>query len=97
MTTAPSFIAASTVSQSSNWLPSMRMIRSPRATPTDRSQLATRLDRSDSSANVQYASEPSGSTIHNARWAPRSGSAATASKWSSAQLNSSISGQRKSR
>jgi hypothetical protein len=73
------------------------MIRSPRATPADRSQLATRFDRSDSPANVHQASEPSASTIQSARCAPRSGSAATASKWSSAQLNSDSSGQRKPR
>jgi hypothetical protein len=85
------------VSQSSTWLPSIRTIRSPRATPRSRSQLATRLERAASSAKVQCASLPSLSTIHSARCAPRSGSAAIASKWSSAQLNSSISGQRKSR
>ena len=67
ITTAPSFIAASSVSHSSTWLPSMRMIRSPRATPRPRSQLATWFDRADSSANVQKASDPSSSTIHRAR------------------------------
>ena len=49
----------------------------------------------DISAYVQCASDPSCSTIHSARWSPRS--AATASKWSSAQLNSPISGHRKAR
>ena len=97
ITTAPSFIAASSVSHSSSWLPSIRMIRSPRPTPLARNQFATRLERDDISANVQYASEPSLSTIHSARRAPRSVSAATLSKWSSAQLNSVSAGQRKSR
>ncbi len=97
MTTAPSFIAARMVSHSSTWLPSMRMIRSPRATPCPRNQFATWLERSDSSRKVQCASLPSLSTIHSARAEPRSASAATASKWSIAQLNSPISGQRKSR
>ena len=95
MITAPSFIAARIVSHSSTWLPSMTMIRSPRATPCSRSQLATWFERADSSANVRRVSEPSGSTIHSAGRSPPS--AASTSNQSSAQLNASSSGQRNSR
>ncbi|GAA3136613.1 hypothetical protein GCM10020001_068970 [Nonomuraea salmonea] len=52
MMTAPSFIAASSASHSSAWLPSMSRIRSPRRTPCSCSQLATWLERADSSAKV---------------------------------------------
>jgi hypothetical protein len=52
MITAPSFMAASSDSHSSAWLPSMSRIRSPRLTPCSCSQLATRLARTDSSAKV---------------------------------------------
>jgi hypothetical protein len=93
MTTAPSFIAASIVSHSSTWLPSMSRIRWPRWTPRARSHPATRLDRSASSAKLSLVSEPSSSTIHSAG---RSGysSASTPSNQSSAQLNPDTSGQR---
>ncbi len=95
MITAPSFIAARIVSHSSTWLPSITMTRSPRATPCARSQLATWLERAESSANVRRVSEPSGSTIHSARRSPPS--AASTSNQSSAQLKRSSAGQRKSR
>jgi hypothetical protein len=66
MMTAPSFITARMVSQSSTWFPSIITIRSPRATPRARSQLATWLDRAAISANENRCSEPSSSTIHRA-------------------------------
>jgi hypothetical protein len=95
MITAPSFIAARIVSHSSTRLPSITIIRSPRATPCARSQFATWFERSDSSANVHVRSLPSSSTIHSARRPPPS--AASTSNQSSAQLNESSCGQRNSR
>ena len=97
ISTAPSFIVARMVSHSSTWLASMRMIRSPRATPWERSQFATRFDRRVISANEYFPSVPSCSTIHSAGRSAEAGSAPIASKCSSAQLNSSSSGQVKSR
>ena len=55
ITTAPSFIAASMTSHSGTTLPSISRMRSPRLTPSARSPLATRLERSDSSAKVSSA------------------------------------------
>ena len=94
MTTAPSRIAASIVSHSSTWLPSMSRIRSPRVTPWLRSQPATRLDRSASSANVSLVSEPSCSTIHSAG-ASGDSAARTPSNQSTAQFSPVASGHRK--
>ena len=45
MMTAPSFIAASMTSHSGTMLPSMSSTRSPRRTPSPRSQFATCDDR----------------------------------------------------
>ena len=55
ITTAPSFIAASIVSHSSTWLPSISTIRSPRATPCARSQFATWSERVDQLVEGQRA------------------------------------------
>ena len=67
MTTAPSFIAASIVSHSSTWLPSMRMIRSPRPhalrrAASSRPGWTARTARRTTS----FCSAPSSSTIHSA-------------------------------
>ena len=50
MITAPSFIAARMTSHSGAMLPSMSSSRSPRRTPSSRSQLATWFDRAAISA-----------------------------------------------
>ena len=55
MITAPSFIAASMTSHSGTMLPSMSSTRSPRRTPSPRSQLATWFDR----AAMLRVAEPS--------------------------------------
>ena len=55
ITTAPSFIAASITSHSGTTLPSISRMRSPRLTPRARRPLATRLERSESSAKVAVA------------------------------------------
>jgi hypothetical protein len=96
MTTAPIFVAARIVSQSSTWLPSMSRIRWCRRTPSDRSHPASCDDRADRSANVHCPSAPSCSTIHSAGCSGRS-AARTPSNQSTAQLNVSRAGQRKSR
>ena len=89
ITTAPSFIAASIVSHSSTWLPSISTIRSPRPTPCARSQFASRSDRVTSSSNVSDRDDPSPSTTSNPTASfPR----AKPSNQSSAQLNSSSAG-----
>jgi hypothetical protein len=91
MITAPSFIAARMISHSGATLPSISRIRSPRRTPRPRSQFATCADRADRDPNDKLTSDPSSETI---RSAGRSGcSAAITSNQSSAQLNSSRSGQ----
>jgi hypothetical protein len=95
MTTAPNFMAASITSQSGATLPSINNMRSPRFTPSARSPLATRLERSDSSAKVRLAA-PS-PTIFKAGWFASGPRASSPSNQSSAQLKRSISGQRKSR
>ncbi len=92
MRTARSFIAASTVSHSSAWLPSIRMIRSPARTPWARSQFATLFERADISAKLTRVSEPSSSTMCSA---VRSLSRAMTSNHSSAQLKRSGRGQAK--
>jgi hypothetical protein len=48
MITAPSFIAARMTSHSGATLPSISSTRSPRRTPSPRSQFATCADRADS-------------------------------------------------
>ena len=95
MITAPSFIAARMTSHNGATLPSMSSIRSPRRTPSPRSQFATCADRADSDPYDRLTSDPSSETI---RSPGRSGcSAAITSNQSSAQLNSSSSGQANSR
>jgi hypothetical protein len=90
MITAPSFITARMVSHSSTWLPSITTIRSPRRTPRPRSQVATRSERRDISANENRCSEPSSSTIHRAGLSLPS---AITSNQSRAQLKVSSGGQ----
>ena len=90
MITAPSFIVARMTSHSGATLPSISSTRSPRATPSPRSQPATCDDRSDSDPYDSETSDPSSDRI---RSAGRSGcSAAITSNQSSAQLNSSSDG-----
>ena len=93
--TAPSFIAASTVSQSGGMLPIMSSNRSPRLTPRPRRWLATRDDRSASSANVNFVSEPFSFANQSATWSRR-GPRPIWSNQSSAQLNCFKEGHRKS-
>ena len=89
MITAPSFIVARMTSHSGATLPSISSTRSPRATPSPRSQPATCDDRSDSDPYDIETSDPS----DRIRSAGRSGcSAAITSNQSSAQLNSSSDG-----
>ena len=95
MITAPSFIAARMTSHNGATLPSISSTRSPRRTPSPRSQFATCPDRADIDPNDRLASDPSSETI---RSAGRSGcSAAITSNQSRAQLNSPSSGQANSR
>lgn len=92
MTTARSFIAASAVSHSSVWLPSITRIRSPSATPCSRSQFAAWSERADIRAKDTSVRVPSSSTMCRA---VRSLSSAMTSNQSSAQLKESGRGQRK--
>ena len=87
--TMPSLMPASMSSQSSTWLPSMMIIRSPRRTPWLRSQLATWAERRERSAKLRRVAEPSCSTITRAGLPALAGSAAIASNQSSAKLNCS--------
>jgi hypothetical protein len=73
----------------------MMIMRSPRFTPWLRSQLATWLERADSSAKLRRVAAPSCSTITSAGLAPLAGSAAMASNQSSAKLNSAGRGHSK--
>lgn len=85
---APSLAIASIASQSSTWLPSIRITRSPLPTPSPESHAATWLERSDICAKLTFCSDPSASTIHSAgRWLP----AAITSNQSVAQLNGPVS------
>src|SRR6202030_1832393 len=101
MITAPSFIAARMTSHSGATLPSMSSTRSPRLTPSPRSQFATCAERPASAPYDRLTSvRPSGppSESETIRSAGRSGcSAAITSNQSSAQLNSSSSGHANSR
>ncbi len=92
MTTARSFIAASAVSQSSPWLPSMTRTRSSARTPHSRSLLATRFERSAISAKDSRVTVPSSSTMCSA---VRSFPSAMTSNQSSAQLKYAGRGHRK--
>ena len=94
MITAPIFIAASIVSQSSQRLPNMTSIRSPRLTPSADNEFATRFEISESSANVCDPASPSSEKTRSA--IPRFPLAKTSNQ-SSAQLKSSNSGHRKPR
>ena len=86
MITAPSFMTASMRSQSSTWLPSMRMTGSPLRTPWAVSQAATRSERTARASKVGSRLEPSSSTMTRAvRSLPR----AMASNQSMAQLKRS--------
>ena len=64
--TAPSFIAASMVSQSGATLPSISRMRSPRRTPDRAKALAMRFERSLSSAKESLVSPAPSSTSHSA-------------------------------
>ena len=77
---------ASTVSQSGGMLPIMSSNRSPRLTPRPRRWLATRDDRSASSANVNFVSGPFSFANQSATWSRR-GPRPIWSNQSSAQLN----------
>ena len=93
MITAPSFIVARMISHSGTTLPSISSTRSPRVTPSPRSQPATCDDRAASSPYDNETSDPPSDRI---RSAGRSGcSAAITSNQSSAQLNSSSTGHSK--
>ena len=95
MITAPSFITASIVSHSGATLPSITSTRSPRFTPSARSALARRFERSESSAKLsEVAPSPTMVSAGRAALSPR---ASSASNQSSAQLKWVGSGQRKSR
>ena len=91
ITTAPSLATASIDSQSSTWLPSMTMTRSPLPTPSACSHVATRSDRSAISAKVYRCSSPPSSVIHNAACPARSGLRAMTSNQSVAQLKAPVS------
>lgn len=93
MTTARSFIAASAVSHSSAWLPSIMTMRSPGRTPWADSQLAAWSERRRSSSKLSRVPVPSSSTMCSA---VRSLSRAMASNQSSAQLKWVGRGQRNS-
>src|SRR4029077_2071250 len=95
MITAPSFIVARMISHSGTTLPSISSTRSPRATPSPRSQPATCDDRSDSDPYDSETSDPSSARIRSA--GGYGSSAAITSNQSSAQLNSSSAGQRNER
>ena len=69
-------------------------MRSPRFTPFWRRKFATWDERSDICRKERFCSLPSSLTIHSAGC---SFPCAIASKWSSAQLKRSSTGQRKSR
>ena len=84
---------ASMSSQSSTWLPSITIIRSPRRIPWLRSQLATCDERRDRSAKLRRVAVPSCSTITRAGLSALAGSAATWSNQSKPKLNSVNSGQ----
>ena len=90
ITTAPSFIAASIVSHSSTWLPSISTIRSPRATPCARSQFASWSERVDQLGERQRPRRPV--RLDDQQPDRRRCRARTPSNQSSAQLNSSSAG-----
>ncbi len=64
--TAPSFMQASMDSHSATSLGISSSTRSPRATPSERSQLATWFERSAMRAKLTLSSLPFSSTIHSA-------------------------------
>ena len=64
--TAPSFMQASMVSHNATSLGISSITRSPRATPSERSQLATCDERADMRAKLTLSSVPFSSTIHSA-------------------------------
>ena len=94
ISTAPSFMAASMISQSAGTFPSISSSRWPRPTPCARRKFATWSERRDSAAKESCVSRPSSPRICSAG---RSFPAAMRSKWSSAQLKRPSRGQRKSR
>ncbi len=94
MIVAPSLIVASMTSQIGRTLGSIISTRSPRRTPRARRKLATRDERSASSAKLTFTSSPSSRT----RWsAVRALPRARTSNQSSAQLKRGSSGQVNSR
>ena len=66
LTTAPSFMAASVISQSGVVFGSITRMRSPRDSPARRRNDAAREDRSDSSANVERSGGPASGATHRA-------------------------------